>query len=70
MISKHAKRTRSVIAERWTCAECKLDGELARVTGRLNDFATIASLVDASKSADFAWSTVDRIMSTSKEFHS
>lgn len=60
---------RKRIADRWAGTQCYLDGKLAIIAGRLNDFATIATL-DGSQSVDFAWLTVDRIMRGRMEFKS
>ena len=40
---------------------CTLNGKAARVTGRLNAFATVAQIPEG-ESAEFSWITVDRVM--------
>ena len=49
------------LAETYTGAACTLDGRPARIVGRLNPFATVATLPDGP-SYQFAWETVARVM--------
>lgn len=60
---------RKRLADRWAGAECYLDGKLAIISGRLQDFATIGTL-DGSQSVEFSWLAVDRIMRRRMEFKS
>ena len=63
------------LAERWTAADCTLDGLPAIVCGRLNRYATVRALdpaqLDRTKPQNVAgighaiempWSAVDRVM--------
>lgn len=45
----------------WVGASCLLDGRPAIVCGRVDDYATVATLPNGPK-YEFAWITVDRIM--------
>ena len=58
---------RKAIADEWTGQHCWLNGRDAKVTGRLNQFATIATL-DGELAVDFAWHTVNNIMRRHREF--
>lgn len=53
------------MANTWSGKECTLDGKPARITGRLNEFATVATIPDGP-SVEFSWQTVDRIMTFSR----
>lgn len=55
--------------EQWSGAHCVLDGKPALVAGRLEPFATIAT-VDGSQAIQFAWHTVNRIMRRDGQFKS
>ena len=55
--------------DRWVGMACYLDGKRASITGRQNQFATVAAL-DGSQSCEFSWEAVDRIMYGKMEFHS
>lgn len=59
-------------ADRWTGEPCTLDSRPAVVVGRLLRFAEIHSLDRRAgdQVVSFAWSTVDRIMSTHRAFRS
>ena len=46
-----------------------LDGKPARIQGRLNGFATVATLLDGP-AYEWAWETVDRIMKAGGNFTS
>ena len=52
---------RREIAERWSGAACLLNGQLAQVVGRLNDFATVRTL-GGGVSHEWTWDAVNRIM--------
>ncbi len=58
---------RRAIADRFTGFRCTLDGKPAIVCGRLNRFATIATL-DGALSVEFCWETVNRVMYGTMEF--
>ena len=62
-------RIRRILADKYTGQRCQLDGQEARIVGRLNDFATIATLDGTDIHGEWSWEAVDRIMSTTKEFH-
>ncbi len=62
-------RSDRLIAERFTCAECTLDGIRAIIRGRRNGFATVVSL-DSDARAAFTWSAVERVMSNGGAFKS
>lgn len=62
-------KIRRIIADKHTGQRCRLNGQEAKVVGRLNDFATIATLGDTGLYSEWSWEAVDRIMSTTKEFH-
>ena len=65
---RHIKKlVRSEIANRWSGEKCQLDGETAKVTGRLNECATIASL-ESENSDDYSWDAVERIMNGDQLF--
>ena len=49
------------IADQWAGESCWLDGQRAKVCGRLNQFATIAVLPDGY-SCEFTWGQVDNVM--------
>lgn len=55
------------IANKFTGMLCTINGEKAKVCGRLNGFATVASL-ESGLHAEFAWQTVEKIMLTHKKF--
>lgn len=63
------ERTITDMANRWTGAQCYLDGQLAIIAGRLLPHA-IVSTMDNSKQVEFAWPTVERIMFGRMEFKS
>jgi hypothetical protein len=48
---------------------CFLNGELATITGRKNDFALIIQK-STGLGCEFAWQTVERIMNSDKNFKS
>lgn len=50
------------IAEQYTGKECTLDGQPAKIVGRLNAYATVAPLDDKHPAVEFAWPTVKRVM--------
>ena len=56
------------IAKQFTGESCYLDGAPAKVTGRLNAFATIAPLNPALPSVEYSWHTVNRIMRKDRYF--
>jgi hypothetical protein len=59
---KMTPKTKQQIADFWAGSSCFLDGKPARVTGRRNDFATVQTLDAKGPSVEFAWETVERIM--------
>ena len=61
---------RKHIADQYAGQECYLDGQKAKISGRLDQFATVATL-DGSRQVVFAWPAVARIMETAgAEFRS
>lgn len=62
--------TQEQINEIVSTARCTLDGERATVVGRLCEFATVRSLQDSARSAEFAWDTVVLILAKGGEFRS
>ena len=56
------------IANQFAGESCYLDGTPAKVTGRLNAYATIAPLNSAVASVEFSWHTVNRIMRRDRYF--
>jgi len=54
-------RTTQDIANDYAGHICTINGEPGKVTGRLNRFATVGSFCGTYQ-AEFAWSTVERIM--------
>ena len=61
-------RLHQKIADKWTSQLCTLDGQMAIVCGRLNNFASIRSIDEPWKYAQFSWIAVDRIMNKDKAF--
>jgi hypothetical protein len=61
--------TKQELADKWTGEPCTLDGKPARIQGRLNEFATVATLPDGP-AYQWAWETVDRIMKAAGNFKS
>ena len=49
--------------------DCILDGERARIYGRLNKFATVAQ-VDGPLALEWSWETVKKIMDNDGKFSS
>lgn len=47
-----------------------LDGRPARITGYRNAFATVTSVGDPARSAEWAWPTVARIVARGGNFQS
>jgi hypothetical protein len=62
-------KKRKQIADKWAGELCQLDGKKAKVTGRLNRFATIGCL-DSALQVEYAWEVVERVMSNDKSFQS
>jgi hypothetical protein len=56
------RSTRSPIAERFTCADCTLNGHSARIKGRLLNYAVVTPDDQSIATAEFSWHTVERIM--------
>ena len=68
-----SERKRSVshtqsLANNWSGSPCTLDGRPAKITGRLNPFATVASLDPSYPAAEFSWEAVNRVMWTDAKF--
>ena len=57
------------IANRWAGKPCYLNDKPAKIVGRLNPFATVATM-DGSQSVEFSWHTINRIMYGKMEFRS
>ncbi len=51
------------VADKWAGELCTLQGEPARVVGRLDRFATVRTIRDSGPRAEYAWEIVDIIMS-------
>lgn len=58
------------IKDKWAGQECFLNGEKAKVTGRLLQFGRISPLNPEIGSVEFCWETIDRIMKKDKKFNS
>jgi hypothetical protein len=58
---------RSKIAERHRDVPCTLNGKPAKIMGWKLDFATVGTL-DGTLAYEWAWETVDRIMSNGGNF--
>jgi len=63
-------KARQELANQWTGETCTLDGEPARVTGRLNRFATVKTIDPSGPIVEFSWEAVDRMMQVGGYFHS
>lgn len=50
---------KKTLEERWTGAECTLDGEPARIVGRCLDFPLVRT---RKHDVEFSWQAVDRVM--------
>ncbi len=61
---------RQVIADQWSGRPCTLDGQPAKITGRLQTFATVSCLTPYGPAVEFAWETVQRVMVSGGEFSS
>ena len=59
----------ATIANLYAGKQCTLDGAPASILGRMNRFATIASLNSALR-AEYAWETVARVMAKDGAFRS
>lgn len=68
MMPQEPFRTR--IANKWTGHACLLDGQQARITGRLNDFASIAPLDPRIGCVEYTWDGVNEIMEGDRRFRS
>ena len=64
-----AKHQWAAIAEKYSGAECTLDGHRARVRGKLCDFAKVGQCPSGPE-YDFAWPTVARVMENGGKFKS
>ena len=62
--------TQKTSAEKYAGEICTLDGEPARIVGRLLPFATVRTIRDGGPSFDYAWETVARVMENGGKFHS
>ena len=62
--------TKQEIANRWVGEDCALNGNPARISGRLLPYGIIGMTHGRGyrESAEFCWQTVDRIMKTTKTF--
>ena len=63
-------KARQELANQWAGGACTLDGEPARVTGRLNRFATVKTIDPSGPIVEFSWEAVDRMMQVGWYFHS
>ncbi len=57
------------IARQFTGKSCWLDGSPAKVTGRLEPFATISPLNPQLATVVYSWHTVNRIMRRDQNFN-
>ena len=57
-----------LLANQWTGKACELDGQPARIVGRLLPFAKIAPDNPNLSSVEYSWETVNRIMRTTQAF--
>lgn len=58
---------KQMIADKWAGQACTLNGKPATVLGRMQPFAVVVCYPDGER-YEWSWETVDRIMSTTKEF--
>ncbi len=58
------------LQEKYTGKTCTLDGHAAKITGRVNQFATITPLNPKLGIVEFSWQAVERIMSKDGKFKS
>ena len=61
------RNQRAAIAEEWTAQPCTLNGKPAKITGRLNEFATVGAL-QGWMASEFSWEAVARIMAKGGNF--
>ncbi len=61
--------TEKLLADLLSGQDCTLDGQPARICGRLNNVATIVDYRN-HKSVDFSWSATERIMLRDGNFKS
>jgi hypothetical protein len=54
--------TIDLIAERFSCAPCTLNGQEAKISGRLMKYAVIAPYDMRYACVEFSWEAVERIM--------
>ena len=67
------KTARQVLADKWSGRSCTLESRPARILGRLLNYAIIVPVCGTGAEDDmigveFAWNTVDRIMSRDGAF--
>jgi len=68
---EHAMNTtQKTSAEKYAGEICTLDGEPARIVGRLLPFATVRTIRDGGPAFEYAWETVARVMENGGKFHS
>ena len=68
---EHAMNTtQKTSAEKYAGEICTLDGEPARIVGRLLHFATVRTIRDGGPAFEYAWETVARVMENGGKFHS
>ena len=66
LLSRNEK-VRKPLADKWAGELCILNGKPARVVGRSNPFATVASL-DGQLEGNWSWESVDSTMNGKKSF--
>jgi hypothetical protein len=59
---------RQELANQWVGETCTLDGEPAKVVGRLHPFGAVSTLDYRGQRVEFCWETIDRIMRKDGQF--
>lgn len=62
------KATQKTSAEKYAGEICTLDGEPARIVGRLLPFAIVRTIRDGGPAFEYAWETVARVMENGGNF--
>lgn len=60
-------REKRAVAEKWSGEDCTLNGKPARVTGRLEPFASVRG-DDGITLAVYSWEAVSRVMESNRKF--
>ena len=70
MLTTSQSNRHKSIADRWSGEPCTLDGEPAKIAGRLCQCATVAPLNPCLPSYHWSWECVGRTMTNSRAFFS